>query len=389
VVVAVLAVGASACGDDSSTSEAQTRTVHVDWTSDKMNAAFLLYFPKQVTVRPGDTIDFKAEWTGEPHTVTMGTMVDAGMKAVEAIPPDQRQGEPPEAYAKLPTLISEDPIAFNQNAAQPCFLATGEPPSDPKTPCGTAQQQQPEFNGKQTYFNSGFLPKDATFTVKLATDTAPGTYSFYCNIHGPDMSGKVVVQAEDTEIPSASEVDAAAAKERDDLVGKMQPAYDKAKQGDFGVPGVKNVAGFASQDPALMAMLVDEFIPAEIQAKVNEKVTWTVVGPHTVTFGKAPFEPGQYYSKAPDGAWLIKDGAFAPTGFPAPPPPPSGPPPANAPDFIPLDGGTFDGSGYKSTGFLAGFGAPNPQPSLTFTKAGTYSYVCLLHPKMGGIVKVT
>ena len=27
--------------------------------------------------------------------------------------------------------------------------------------------------------------------------------------------------------------------------------------------------------------------------------------------------------------------------------------------------------------------------TLTFTKAGTYSYVCLVHPNMGGVVQVT
>ena len=28
-------------------------------------------------------------------------------------------------------------------------------------------------------------------------------------------------------------------------------------------------------------------------------------------------------------------------------------------------------------------------PTITFTKPGTYTYVCLVHPKMGGVVKVT
>jgi hypothetical protein len=76
-----------------------------------------------------------------------------------------------------------------------------------------------------------------------------------------------------------------------------------------------------------------------------------------------------------------------PAGFP--PPPEGGPPTPNGPPFTPIDGGTYDGSGYKSTGLLTGFGPPMPQPSVTFTKAGTYSYVCLIHPKMGGVVKVT
>src|SRR3954471_16011390 len=121
VLAAAIAVGAAACGNNDK-SAAQTRTVHVDWNTDKFNGAFLLYFPKQVTVRPGDTVDFSETWTGEPHTVTMGALVDTAIKDIDAIPPDQRQNaQPPASYAKLPSLLPPDGD-FNQNAAQPCFL---------------------------------------------------------------------------------------------------------------------------------------------------------------------------------------------------------------------------------------------------------------------------
>src|SRR5207302_6402951 len=74
-VVAVLSMGAVACG--SSSSGGATRAVQVDGTTDKYNGAFLAYFPKQVMVHPGDTVDFHENWKGEPHTVTMGTLVEA------------------------------------------------------------------------------------------------------------------------------------------------------------------------------------------------------------------------------------------------------------------------------------------------------------------------
>src|SRR3954468_10273505 len=91
VVVAVFSLGVAACGSSSKSSGAQSRTVQIDGTADKFNAAFLQYFPKRVTVHPGDTVDFHENWTGEPHTVTMGTLIDAALKAVDAVPPDQRQ----------------------------------------------------------------------------------------------------------------------------------------------------------------------------------------------------------------------------------------------------------------------------------------------------------
>jgi plastocyanin len=383
-MVAVLGMGAAACGSSSS-SGAQTRTVQVDGSTDKFNAAFLAYFPNQVTARPGDTVSFKENWTGEPHTVTMGTLVETGLKAAQAAGPNAQQ-TPPD-FAKLPTLLPQGPGDFQQNAAQPCYLSTGAPPSDPNTPCAKAQQTPTAFDGTQTYYNSGFLPEGDTFAVKLSPNIKPGEYHYYCNLHGPDMSGSIVVKDKNASIPAQSDVDKAATSQKDVLVNKILPAHNDAMAGKFPLPGVKNVAGYLSQD--IPTVVINEFIPAEIQAKVGEKVTWTVLGPHTLSFGKAPIAPGKFVSKSPDGAWHLNLAAGAPVGFPPPPEPPSGPPPANASPVTPINGGTFDGTGFKSTGALLGFGPPLPQPSLTFTKPGTYAYVCLIHPKMGGTVKVT
>src|SRR5438270_13699407 len=137
-VVEVLSMGAVACGS-SDESGAQTRTVQVDNTTDKFNGAFLAYFPKQVTVRPGDAVDFHENWTGEPHTVTLGTLVETGLKAQQAAGPN---GPPAPAFEKLPTLLPQGPGDAHQNAAQPCYLSTGEPPTDPNTACPKAQQTQ-------------------------------------------------------------------------------------------------------------------------------------------------------------------------------------------------------------------------------------------------------
>jgi len=52
------------------------RNVLIDYHFDQYAAVFPAYFPKQVTVHPGDAVVFKQSWSGEPHTVTMGTAVD-------------------------------------------------------------------------------------------------------------------------------------------------------------------------------------------------------------------------------------------------------------------------------------------------------------------------
>jgi plastocyanin len=51
----------------------------------------------------------------------------------------------------------------------------------------------------------------------------------------------------------------------------------------------------------------------------------------------------------------------------------------------PSGGPNYDGTGFVNSGLLEGKGKTF---SLTFTKAGTYDYICLLHPGMGGQVAV-
>ena len=63
---------------------------------------------------------------------------------------------------------------------------------------------------------------------------------------------------------------------------------------------------------------------------------------------------------------------------------------------MPIGGSSFDGTELASSGksALSGpppggdqQGPPPPAPyTLTFTKAGTYPYVCLVHPEMVGTV---
>jgi plastocyanin len=387
VVVAVFSLGAAACGSSGS-SGAQTRAVQVDNTTDKFNGSFLQYFPKDVAVHPGDTVDFHENWTGEPHTVTMGTLVEDGLKAVEAAGPNAQNGPPPPAFAKLPTLLPEGPGDAHQNAAQPCFLPNGEPPSDENTACPKAQQTPTDFTGTQAYYNSGFLPEGDTFKVKLSPDIKPGTYHYYCNLHGPEMSGTITVKAKDASVASSSESDSAGKKELADVVNKLVGPTNDAKAGKFPLPGITNVVGYGAQD--VNNASVNEMIPATVKAKVGEKVPWDFIGFHTLSFGKLPFEPGKFMTKDANGAWHLNPQVVAPVGFPPPPQTPNGPPPSGPPPVINVDGGTYDGSAFKSTGAVGGDPSTGIlQYNVTFTKAGSYPFVCLIHPKMGGVVEVT
>jgi len=378
-----LVVLAGACASTTSADAGgQTRTVSVDARTPRFNGAFLAYFPDQVAVHPGDTVAFKSVYNGEPHTVTMGTLVDKGLAAAKGSDPS---GPPPPELASLPVLTPQTSGGdIHQNAAQPCFLADGRPPSDEENrPC--PQVAQPAFDGTQTYYSSGYLPPNAVFRVKVAPETRPGTYSYYCSLHGPRMSGTIVVKPKASPTPSASQVTRQGRAQLDAIVAKLAHADAEAKAGRGRLPG--NLAGLDLPD--VPRAFVSQFYPAVIRTGVGQKVTWTFIGVHTVSFG-VPADATSVFVSPPGGGLRINPKAALPAGGPGEEslPETTSPPPAGAPPEI-IDGGTYDGLGFKSSGVIESFPDPGMAGySLTFTKAGTYPYLCTIHPGMGGVVFV-
>ena len=117
--------------------------------------------------------------------------------------------------------------------------------------------------------------------------------------------------------------------------------------------------GAASTDQALQAQA---YGPSTLTVNIGDTVTWSLnTFVHTVTFlsgGEHPPEavPGE-------GNLLLLNPAVA----------------------FPSGGPTYDGSGYVNSGMLQ---EPGQKFSLTMNKAGTFSYICLLHPGMAGAVGV-
>jgi plastocyanin len=412
VVLSALALLFAACATKQTPSKsaasqgAQTRTVQVDWRPKEIVGSALAYFPNQVEVRPGDTVDFKQNYTGEPHSVTFGTLVDAVIPAAQKLGPNAQP--PADLEAKLdalPVMLPEGPGDANQAAVNPCYLTTGAPPTDATKAC--PKVDQPEFNGKQTYYSSGYLvPNSKDFNVKLASDIVPGTYYFYCNLHGPEMSGSVVVKDKGADIPTQAAVDKDAQTQADKYFADVIAATKDVKAGKAAAfPG--NLAGYGTENSNAG---VNEFLPATIDAKVGQKVTWTILGPHTITFNPPAdiATQGAFISAAPDGSLHLNAKYFAPVGGPGQPAPspaasPSASPsagaspaasasaPAGPPVPKEVNGGKLDGSTFHNSGFFLSFPEPGSffSYSLTFTKPGSFSYLCLVHPGMAGTVKVT
>ena len=391
----------SGCGAGSSAA----RTVRVDFRHDEFASHYWRYFPGTVYAHPGDELIFDQEWTGEPHTVTFGTIVDEAVTKVEAIEASFEE-DPPETEDEIAAAMEEYESAGevlpvfdaytdlgNANAVRPCYLDDGVPPQgvrldhsarrEPGDPCPT--REQPAFDGTQAYHSSGFIAPDGphgnTYRVRLADDIEPGTYRFYCVIHFPDMQGKLIVKPSSEAIPSPSEVTATARKEIDVLARPLRDAFAAARAGRAKDPNGDAidlpVAGYHSGEEYTVA--IDEFVPKVLQAKAGEPITWTITGAHTVSFDVPEFVP--IYRTTSNGG--LERNPFVDRAA-------GGSPKAPPVDFVKgpveIDGGTWDGDGFISSGLLGS--EPFSRYTLRVSKPGRYRYACLVHPPMVGTLVV-
>lgn len=377
---------------------ASERTVRVDFSHDEFASYYWRFFPRSIEAHPGDTVVFDQEWTGEPHTVTLGTIVDRTLHELDRLGPEFNFAEAdpeadPEVLERLQAAYdaatvdipgSESFGQIQQNWAQPCFLDEGPPPKDPDTPCTAAQQRERPFNGRQSFYSSGYIapegPWGNTFTMELSEDIAPGTYRLMCTIHLPFMTGSLVVKPTSERVPSQGEVNRQAREEIEALAAPLRRAYEAARAGramthEERIP--LPMGGYHSGDEFTVG--VAEFIPRVVQAKVGEPVTWTLVGAHTVSFDVPRFVPIFFVDE--DGTVRrnpVVDRAAG--GSPDPPPV----------DFLKgpyeIDGGTWDGAGFHSSGLLGS--EPYSTYTLRVTKEGTFRFACLVHPRMVGSLVV-
>jgi len=113
---------------------------------------------------------------------------------------------------------------------------------------------------------------------------------------------------------------------------------------------------------------INAFFPESVRVRAGDTVTWKIGSdePHSATFlteEGIPPDPIPVPGGGPTDIMLNPQLFFS----------------SRAPD-APVE--TYEGEGYRTSGFLSvgKVTPPNESYSLTFTKPGTYQYICTLHP---------
>jgi plastocyanin len=259
---------------------------------------------------------------------------------------------------------------LNDAAGNPFwFNGQTQPVVDPR---GGLPQGGKTYDGSAVT-GSGFTPPGAPSKPYVLRFTKTGTFKYVCVIH-PGMDGSIKVVSKRRRIPSAK---AFARATRRNLAAWAKTAR---KLGTY-KPPANTVTG--GHDKGGVVQL--KFFPSSIHVPVGGTVKFVVTSrteAHTASFGDAG-----YLNQTADGIITpVATGAGPPTlNFSPVIAFPSDPPPA----LPPYTGGEH-GNGFLNTGMLDGDSAtPSPTTSrITFTKAGTYQYICLVHPFMKASVVV-
>jgi plastocyanin len=394
--VALLAAVAAFVAGCATVRTAETTTVLVDYDHDEFATQFIRYFPERIQAHPGDTITFRQTWTGEAHTVTLGTLVQDVLNVTRPLieeyahlPDEEIPPEVFEAYfaaeGSLPLFYSDEeeggdvPGEVSQVMAQPCLVEDGVLPEEGPCP----EQDLPPFDGTEAYYNSGIIPFEGpagnVFELELAEDIAPGEYHFYCAVHGSFHSGTIEVVPADEPIPPPAEVSTRTREEINRLVQPLREAFEEAQEGRFVYGGTTHTGNFAGLVHDDVPGLLNEFIPRTLEVDVDEPVTWRMFGPHSISFDVPEYFPIVEFLD--DGTVRFNEELWPPAG--GAPEPPEDPDP-DAP--LVIDGGTYDGDGFWSSGVL--WSGDHVEYTLRFSEPGTYRYACLIHPPMVGEVRV-
>lgn len=307
------------------------------------------FFPASLRVRTGDTVTWKIN-SDEPHTATF----------LSGSPPPPDPVPIPDGG---PTDIMLNPVSFFPSRA-------------PDAPVET-------YSGVD-YRNSGFLsngtvvpPLDA---YSLTFDT-PGTYEYICLIHPTTMKGEIVVEPPAAaDVPSQEDIDAMAEAEVAPLLEQAEELRASAASSDMvrSEPGPNGTtiwhipAGRTGSDSRIE---IYDYFPKNVSVQEGDTVIWTSTFFHQVIFHPGQPAPEFVVPTPVEGQELPNLVVSPEVAFPIKP------------------SGEFDGTEMFSSGLIGTLGGPLPGGTtfaMTFSKAGSYDYVCATHRPLGmeGVITV-
>lgn len=298
------------------------------------------FYPQNITVHEGDTIVWKLK----------------SMEFHEVIFP-----APGETYVPftMPDPSNPQGVMINPLAAYPQ---------------GGAQYDGSALTG------SGLLGTPPTNTMEYSlTFTKAGSFNYLCSTHSAQlpngqvvgMTGSVTVVGANDALPKTqAEIDADAQATLDadnQAAAAAEPTAQKVAPPTTNADGTMTYHGNVGWDTGDYSYM--RFSPSEFTVHVGDSIQWTQTAdltPHTITFFSGQKEPDLLVAEPQAG----------------------GPPKLvlNPAAVAPMGGSTYDGTGVSSSGFTPGKNDPAPGPrsySLTFTKPGTYEFICVLHDQMG------
>jgi plastocyanin len=310
------------------------------------------FFPKAVKVHVGDKVSFTI----------------AGFHVVQF----------PKAGAAGPALAVPDPsrpaTGVNDAAGRPFwFNGQGTPVVPDIVALGTASGKP--YDGSAPVGSGLPLGKPRPFVVKF---TKAGTFTYFCTIH-PGMKGTVTVVPKSRPAESAKAVKAAFARQLASGLRELK-TLDRKK-----VTAPNTIqAGPDSSDGATLY----RYTPSALTTRINTPVTLTMTPgsteDHTFTFAKDVKAAG----RTAEAELLSQLGRTTPPVFGFSP---KWAYPSEAPGTAVSYDGTNHGDGFLNSGVLDGSPkTPFPEKfTVSFSKPGTYTFFCAIHPFMVGKITAT
>jgi plastocyanin len=328
---------------------AKTRTVYAGGPGKfaaslqkKYGAGVNNFLINRVTINVGDTV----VWNGKSLANGFHT-VDFPGKAKEDLA----------LFVPGATVTGVDDFAGNP------FWFNGKVPSLGFNPSLFKRSGPATYNGSKRADSGLPLGKPTNFKLKF---TKPGVYKYFCDVHY-GMVGYVVVKKDGVKVPSTKQNAKELSKEEARLtktakrVDKTKVTGDNVSLGASGPGGVEVFAMF----PSTLTVKAGTTVKFAMSARTREV--------HTASFG-----PKAYLNSLANSL-----------AGPAPSPAalyPSDPPGTG------VETSSSHGNGFSSTGALDRDSSTPPIPpsnEIKFTQAGTYHFICLIHPFMHGTIVVT